>query len=252
MLKQKFKQTLKQNESNLKNFASQLAVQMPYDYQTILFALEELVTSKVLQEEPCAISQRRMVKDNEISEKRAESGKKGGEKTLGKKQKIPPENPEKTENFACNFAQAKTQANYGNANVIGIENTDKEKSNKGGLGEKEKKGKDLGKVSFAEFVSMTNAEYQALVTELGNEHAARECIRILDNYKGSSGKKYKSDYRAILNWVITRFNEEKKKQNNERNHQTNKTTEADRRRNERESVAVGLAALLSPPPCTED
>jgi hypothetical protein len=104
LLKQKFKQTTKQNESNLKNFASQLAVQMPYDYQTILFALEELVGTKVLQEEPCAISQRRMVKDNELSEKRASSGKKGGEKSLGKKQKKPPESTGTEDHFACNFA----------------------------------------------------------------------------------------------------------------------------------------------------
>lgn len=29
-------------------------------------------------------------------------------------------------------------------------------------------------------------------------------IEILDNYKGATGKTYKSDYRAILNWVVTR------------------------------------------------
>ena len=33
-------------------------------------------------------------------------------------------------------------------------------------------------------------------------------IEILDNYKGSKGKKYRSDYRAILNWVVNRYNEE--------------------------------------------
>jgi hypothetical protein len=29
-------------------------------------------------------------------------------------------------------------------------------------------------------------------------------IKVLDNYKGASGKTYESDYRAILNWVIDR------------------------------------------------
>jgi len=59
-----------------------------------------------------------------------------------------------------------------------------------------------------EFVSMTNDEYKSLVAKLG-EAGTRRCIEILDNYKGANGKKYKSDYRAILNWVITRYEEEK-------------------------------------------
>ena len=54
---------------------------------------------------------------------------------------------------------------------------------------------------------MTNAEYTALVTKLGEAGAIR-CIEILDNYKGANGKKYESDYRAILNWVVKRYNEE--------------------------------------------
>ncbi len=33
---------------------------------------------------------------------------------------------------------------------------------------------------------------------------------MLDNYKGASGKRYKSDYRAILNWVPERVLSEKK------------------------------------------
>jgi len=48
---------------------------------------------------------------------------------------------------------------------------------------------------------MTEEEYQKLITEYGNE-AVKKMIGILDNYKGSSGKKYKSDYRAILSWVV--------------------------------------------------
>lgn len=63
------------------------------------------------------------------------------------------------------------------------------------------------KVQFAEFVSMTNDEYTSLVTKVG-EQGAKRCIEILDNYKGSSGKKYSSDYRAILNWTIARYDEE--------------------------------------------
>ena len=44
--------------------------------------------------------------------------------------------------------------------------------------------------------------------------ATKRMIEILDNYKGSSGKKYSSDYRAILNWVVGRYNEESQKNGN--------------------------------------
>ncbi|MTV47741.1 hypothetical protein GJ688_01930 [Heliobacillus mobilis] len=66
------------------------------------------------------------------------------------------------------------------------------------------------KVQFAEFVSMTNDEFSSLVAKLG-EHRTRRAIEILDNYKGATGKTYKSDFRAMLNWVITRLEEEERK-----------------------------------------
>jgi len=59
------------------------------------------------------------------------------------------------------------------------------------------------KTPYAEFVAMDESEFQKLVKAHG-EPFTLECIRILDNYKGANGKKYKSDYRAILNWVIDR------------------------------------------------
>ena len=66
------------------------------------------------------------------------------------------------------------------------------------------------KVQWAEFVSMTNAEHQKLLDTHGPADTER-LIEILDNYKGATGKTYKSDYRAILNWVVTRLQDEKKK-----------------------------------------
>jgi len=63
------------------------------------------------------------------------------------------------------------------------------------------------KTQYAEFVSMTATEHESLLSRLGKNGAAR-CIEILDNYKGANGKKYTSDYRAILNWVITRYEQE--------------------------------------------
>lgn len=66
------------------------------------------------------------------------------------------------------------------------------------------------KKKYAEFVHMTTDEYNSLIEKVG-EHGANRCVEILDNYKGANGKKYKSDYRAILNWVISRYKEEKNK-----------------------------------------
>ena len=53
---------------------------------------------------------------------------------------------------------------------------------------------------------MTNDEYSSLVAKVGSNGAAW-CIDKLDNYKGSTGKKYDNDYRTILSWVIARYNE---------------------------------------------
>lgn len=65
------------------------------------------------------------------------------------------------------------------------------------------------KVPFAEFVAMTNDEYASLIARFG-ESDTKRLIEILDNYKGSTGKTYKSDYRAILSWAVDRLEQEKK------------------------------------------
>lgn len=72
---------------------------------------------------------------------------------------------------------------------------------------KREKEVEPDKVKYAEFVSMTEEEHEKLVTSHGKEKTAR-MIEVLDNYKGSKGTTYKSDYRAILNWVVERVNEE--------------------------------------------
>ncbi|MDO5765622.1 MAG: hypothetical protein Q4P84_07995, partial [Elusimicrobiales bacterium] len=64
------------------------------------------------------------------------------------------------------------------------------------------------KVQLAENVTMTNDEYEKLLVAHGPADTMR-LIEILDNYKGSTGKKYKSDYRAILSWCVDRLQEDK-------------------------------------------
>jgi len=61
----------------------------------------------------------------------------------------------------------------------------------------------ITKIKFAEFVSLTEEEHKKLIKEHGIEKVD-EMIKVLDNYKGASGKSYKSDYRAILQWVVDR------------------------------------------------
>ena len=63
------------------------------------------------------------------------------------------------------------------------------------------------KKKYADYVSMAEEEYGKLVNEYGSE-AVRRMVEVLSNYKGATGKQYKSDYLAILNWVVKRVKEE--------------------------------------------
>lgn len=83
----------------------------------------------------------------------------------------------------------------------------KSKKSKGGTRAK----KLANKILFATDVRMTTEEHQKLVDEYGQQ-ATIEMIRILDNYKVSKGVPYKDDYRAILSWVVKRYNEDLQKQ----------------------------------------
>jgi hypothetical protein len=96
LLKQKYKQTSEQ----IKNFASMVAKQMPYDVNVVTQSLTELVDENVLQIDGDFLVQKRMVKDCETSLKRSSAGQTGGKKTQ-----------EKGKHFASTFAKAKSQAN---------------------------------------------------------------------------------------------------------------------------------------------
>jgi len=99
LLKQKHKQTDKQ----IKNFALLFQKHLPYSADVIERSIQELVDEGVLIIDGDFLIQKRMVKDNELSIKRALSGKKGGEKSLGKDSR-----------FAQASAQAKSEANSEN------------------------------------------------------------------------------------------------------------------------------------------
>ena len=68
--------------------------------------------------------------------------------------------------------------------------------------------KEVKKVSkIADKVMAYDEEYQKL-TDQHSKSFVDKCIEILNNYKLSSGKRYKSDYHTILNWVVERVSKD--------------------------------------------
>jgi hypothetical protein len=57
----------------------------------------------------------------------------------------------------------------------------------------------IDKTKYAEFVYFTTEEYNKLITQF-TEQGTKDRIENLNLYKGSTGKKYASDYLTILNW----------------------------------------------------
>lgn len=106
LLKQKDKQT----DNQIKNFALKIARFLPFEIDVIERSLNELISEKVLQLEEDFLSQKRMIRDNNLSVIRSSVGSKGGKKTQ-----------ENIKDFATNFAKAKSKANYEYENEIEIE-----------------------------------------------------------------------------------------------------------------------------------
>ena len=136
----------------------------------------------------------------ETKNKRSEAGKKSAE--IRKQQKS-------TNSTSVDFVKNKSTNSTVNVN----DNVNVNVNKKENIKEKEPK------IHFAEFVTMTNAEHEKLVSTYGKEFA-NQCIQVLDNYKGSNGKTYKSDYRAILTWVV----DEVKKRNQTNTKKSNFTS----------------------------
>lgn len=101
------KQKHKQSGNQILNFAKVVAKNLPYDTEVVYNALVELLEENVLFLEGDFLIQKRMVKDYEISEKRAIAGKNGGTKTQLKTKK---------------FAKAKVEANTESENEDEDEN----------------------------------------------------------------------------------------------------------------------------------
>ena len=59
---------------------------------------------------------------------------------------------------------------------------------------------DKSKSIYGEFVSLTEKQHQQLIARFGANDAEKRIER-LNNYLGSTGKRYKSHYHTILNWA---------------------------------------------------
>ena len=129
-----------------------------------------------------------------ISDARSESGRKGAAARWQRDSK----------NSKCHFANGEN----------GYTDTDTNTNTPPPTGGRSKAQKrpaphpDEPKVQWAENVTMTNARHEKLLAAHGPADTAR-LIEILDNYKGSTGKRYKDDYRAILSWCVDRLRKDK-------------------------------------------
>lgn len=113
------KQKDQQNPQQIKNFAGKLAKLLPFTESEIESALTELIDERVMTIDGNTLFQKRMVKDGELSEKRAFAANRSVEKRS------------KNEKFAIAKPSAKPQANsenedeYENEDVIEIEDEKK-------------------------------------------------------------------------------------------------------------------------------
>lgn len=80
--------------------------------------------------------------------------------------------------------------------------------------EKENKSNQVKK-KYGDDVFLTEEEFNKLCSDVGVE-CTRWCIDKLSNYKLSTGKRYKSDYRTILNWVIDEWKKSHNRLDNSR------------------------------------
>lgn len=146
-----------------------------------------------------AIISRRMVRDHSISIKRSEAGRKGGNTTRSRLTADAPtvKEPEKPVTVIPKPKELELPLD---TTPIPPDPTPEE----------QEKAAKSRKYKYADNVTLTRDEYSKLVEQY-SEDDAKGIITLLDNYKGQNGKRYKSDYRAILNWVVNAYYERKQK-----------------------------------------
>lgn len=155
--------------------------------------LQTLIDSGVCGvREDGAIYNRRMVRDEDLRRKRAFAGSKGGKIARGKEMERKAQEQPKTSQESQDSIPV--QGNSETGELFTVPEV-----------EKPKKAKEP-KIEFAEFVHLTQREYDRLVEDYGQE-AVAWMIQKLDNSVGSNSRKrkYTDDNRAIRNWVVEAY-----------------------------------------------
>ncbi len=107
----------------------------------------------------------------------------------------------KTEEFIKEYQELCIEYEYSINTVPVLNHKEKEKENK----------KKKNKNKYFDLVYLTEKEHQRLIKEYGEENTTK-FYKKLSDYKGSKGKEYKSDYKAIFSWVIDAVISKTKKQ----------------------------------------
>lgn len=174
LLRQKFQQ----HDNICLNLASQLVKNLPFSQEEIYAALCELTTEGVCYIENGSLCQKRMIRDNYISEQRAKAGSKGGIKTR--------------------FARAK---NIANEQANNIANTEYEYENENEYENDLSKGGKGGKRS-ARFKPPTQQEvetYLSLKGQFKAEELTMLATRFINFYESKNwfvGKNKMTNWKA--------------------------------------------------------
>lgn len=149
-----------------------------------------------------ALFSRQIIRGEEIRAKRRDAGLKGGNATKAKMLSVEP--PKEEAKKAVEVVEAPTLPMFTDTPPDDTPPplTEKKKA----AAEKKRKYK------YSDFVTLTHDEYAKLVAEHG-EDAVKGMIEILNNWKGSKGKKTKSDYFTIRKWVIDAYYEQQQQRN---------------------------------------
>jgi hypothetical protein len=179
--------TVGKTSSMCQEFAIRLSRHMPYDVDTISRSLEELLNYDVIQIDGNKILQRRMVRDNQISQIRSKAGKEGGF----------------AKHFAKGFAIPKVLPNTEYENEYeSVNDNESESKNKPVKNIKSKYGSQHN-------VLLTKHEIDKLREDYPNE--ADDAIEFLSMYIAEKGYKTKSHNLSIRRWVINAVIEKKAK-----------------------------------------
>jgi len=173
LLHQKFKQNVKPTF----NFATQLAVFLPYTADVIERSLDDLIDNKVLTLDGDRMIQKRMVKDEKISQVRVISGSKGGKKSSETRSSI----LKNTANFPSNFPIAKDQANTEYVNESEYETVNTTRSKKKNV----------------KFIPPTIEQIKEYITEKGYNVNPQT---FFDHFTEGEPKWVDANGKPVLNW----------------------------------------------------